>query len=191
MDFGVIILVAAATFGVCFLADKGFQKLFRSKAQHHSGKAVRANKRYGLFGIILMILGILGVFAGLGNTKILLPAGIMVALMGAALCVYYLSFGIYYDRESFLYSAFGKKSVEYRYNQIRHQQLYVITGGNVVVELHMTDGNAVSIQTQMENAVDLLDTAFAGWCRQRGIDPENCDFHDRENSLWFPSEEVR
>ena len=81
--------------------------------------------------------------------------------------------------------------MEYRYNQIRHQQLYVITGGNVVVELHMTDGNAVSIQTQMENAVDLLDTAFAGWCRQRGIDPESCDFHDRENSLWFPTEEVR
>ena len=23
------------------------------------------------------------------------------------------------------------------------------------------------------------------------IDPESCDFHDRENSLWFPSEEVR
>ena len=121
----------------------------------------------------------------------LLIAGIIVLLMGAALCAYYLSFGIYYDGESFLYSAFGKKSLEYRYNQIRHQQLYVITGGNVVVELHMTDGNAVSIQTQMENAVDLLDTAFAGWCRQRGIDPESCDFHDRENSLWFPTEEVR
>lgn len=188
MDFGVIILVAAATFGVCFLADKGFQKLFRSKAQHHSGKAVRANKRYGLFGIILGVLGIAGIFAG---TTVLLIAGIVVLLTGAALCVYYLSFGIYYDGESFLYSAFGKKSLEYRYNQIRHQQLYVITGGNVVVELHMTDGNAVSIQTQMENAVDLLDTAFAGWCRQRGIDPESCDFHDRENSLWFPTEEVR
>ena len=188
MGFVAMILVAAATFGVCFLADKGFQKLFRSKAQHHSGKAVRANKRYGLFGIILGVLGIAGIFAG---TTMLLIAGIVVLLTGAALCVYYLSFGIYYDGESLLYSAFGKKSVEYRYNQIRHQQLYVITGGNVVVELHMTDGNAVSIQTQMENAVDLLDTAFAGWCRQRGIDPESCDFHDRENSLWFPTEEVR
>lgn len=188
MGFVVMILVAAATFGVCFLADKGFQKLFRSRAQHHSGKAVRANKRYGLFGIILAVLGIAGIFAG---TTMLLIAGIIVLLTGAALCAYYLSFGIYYDGESFLYSTFGKKSLEYRYNQIRHQQLYVITGGNVVVELHMTDGNAVSIQTQMENAVDLLDTAFAGWCRQRGIDPESCDFHDRENSLWFPSEEVR
>ena len=188
MGFVAMILVAAATFGVCFLADKGFQKLFRSRAQHRSGKAVRANKRYGLFGIVLAVLGIAGIFAG---TTMLLIAGIIVLLMGAALCAYYLSFGIYYDGESFLYSTFGKKSLEYRYNQIRHQQLYVITGGNVVVELHMTDGNAVSIQTQMENAADLLDTAFAGWCRQRGIDPESCGFHDRENSLWFPSEEVR
>lgn len=188
MDFGVTILVAAATFGVCFLADKGFQKLFRGKAQHRSGKSVRASKRYGLFGIILGVLGFAGIFAG---TTVLLLAGIVVLLMGAALCAYYLSFGIYYDGESFLYSTFGKKSLEYRYNQIRHQQLYMITGGNVVVELHMTDGKAVSVQCQLENATDFLDAAFAGWCQQRGIDPAGCDFHDPENSCWFPSQEVR
>ena len=54
----LILLVAAAVFGVCFLVDKAFAKLFRSKAQHRSGKAVRANKRYGLFGVILLVLGI-------------------------------------------------------------------------------------------------------------------------------------
>ena len=38
-----ILLVAALIFGLCYLVDKAFAKLFRSKAQHRSGKAVRVN----------------------------------------------------------------------------------------------------------------------------------------------------
>ena len=49
MTFFLILLIAAAVFGLCFAVDKAFSKLFRSKAQHRSGMAVRANKRYGLF----------------------------------------------------------------------------------------------------------------------------------------------
>ena len=49
MTFFLILLIAAAVFGLCFAVDKAFAKLFRSKAQHRSGMAVRANKRYGLF----------------------------------------------------------------------------------------------------------------------------------------------
>ena len=74
-----IALVAAVIFGICYLVDKTFSKLFRSKAQHRSGKAVRANKRYGLFGIILGVLGIAGIFAG---TTMLLIAGILGMLLG-------------------------------------------------------------------------------------------------------------
>ena len=51
MTFFLILLIAAAVFGLCFAVDKAFAKLFRSKAQHRSGRAVRANKRYGLFYI--------------------------------------------------------------------------------------------------------------------------------------------
>ena len=52
-QFIPILLVAAIIFGICYLVDKAFSKLFRSKAQHRSGKAVRANKRYGVFGVVL------------------------------------------------------------------------------------------------------------------------------------------
>lgn len=183
-----VIIVCVVAFAACFLVDKGFTKLFRSKVQHASGLSVRLNKRYGTFGVILFVLGLAAFFAGLPELKILLVCGPIVALMGVGLIVYYMSFGIYYDRDSFIYSAFGKKSVTYRYNQIQGQMLYLINGGNVI-ELHMTDGKAITLQSSMIGAYPFLDTAFEGWCRQRGIDPSNCDFHDTENSCWFPSVE--
>lgn len=183
-----LLIVCAAVFGICFLIDKGFQKVFRGKVQHVSGLSVKLNKRYGSFGIVLFALGCAGLFAGLNGTKILLFGGPFVILMGAGLIVYYLSFGVYYDSDSFVYSTFGKKSVTYRYDQIEGQMLYLVNGGNIV-ELHMTDGKAVSLQSSMIGVYPFLDKAYAGWCRQKGIDPETCEFHDPSNSCWFPNVE--
>ena len=47
MEYLAVIIFAALVFGLCFLVDKGFTKLFRNQAQHHSGQAVRLNKKYG------------------------------------------------------------------------------------------------------------------------------------------------
>ena len=185
----LILLVAAAVFGVCFLVDKAFARLFRSKAQHRSGKAVRANKRYGLFGVILLVLGIMAICVGASDDSALLWGGIVVALMGAALAVYYLSFGVFYDGETMLVSRFGKKDVVYRFSDIVGQKLYLVQGGNVIVELHMTDGGVVSLQSTMDGVYPFLDTAFAAWCLQTGRDPQSCDFHDPSQSLWFPTVE--
>ena len=109
MTFFLILLIAAAVFGLCFAVDKAFAKLFRSKAQHRSGLAVRANKRYGLFGVILSVLGIMAVCVGIADGSVLLWGGVIVLLMGICLAVYYLSFGVFYDGETFLLSRFGKK----------------------------------------------------------------------------------
>lgn len=184
-----ILLVAAVIFGICYLVDKLFAKLFRSKAQHRSGMAVRANKRYGVFGVILTILGILAVCVGVTDGPVLLWGGIIVLLMGVALAGYYLSFGIFYDGESLLLSRFGKKDITYYYKDIVGQKLYLIQGGSIVVELHMADGSAVSVQSSFEGVYPFLDTAFAGWCLQTGRDPMSCDFHDPSQSLWFPTAE--
>ena len=189
MELIAILLVAAAVFGICYLVDKGFARAFRSKAQHRSGLAVRANKRYGIFGVILSALGILALCAGVTDGAVLLVGGAVVLLMGLCLAVYYLSFGIFYDGESFLQSRFGKKDVTYFYRDIRGQKLYLIQGGNIVVELHMADGNVVSLQSAMDGVYPFLDTAFAGWCLQTGRDPQSCDFHDPSQSLWFPTVE--
>ena len=189
VQFIPMILVAAVIFGICYLVDKGFSKLFRSKAQHRSGMAVRANKRYGVFGVILTVLGIMAVCVGSTDGPVLIWGGIIVLLMGIALAVYYLSFGIFYDGESLLLQRFGKKSVTYYYKEILGQKLYLIQGGNIVVELHMADGSAVSVQSSFEGVYPFLDTAFAGWCLQTGRDPQSCDFHDPSQSLWFPTVE--
>ena len=189
MEFIAIILVAAAVFGICYLVDKGFARAFRSKAQHRSGLAVRANKRYGIFGVILTALGVMALCAGITDGAVLLVGGLIVLLMGLCLAAYYLSFGIFYDGESFLQSRFGKKDVTYYYRDIRGQKLYLIQGGNIVVELHMADGNVVSLQSAMDGVYPFLDTAFAGWCLQTGRDRQSCDFHDPSQSLWFPTVE--
>ena len=184
-----IALVAAVIFGICYLVDKTFSKLFRSKAQHRSGMAVRASKRYGLFGVVLTILGILAICVGVTDGPVLLWGGIIVLLMGIALAVYYLSFGIFYDGESMLLQSFGKKDVTHYYRDIVGQKLYLIQGGNIVVELHMADGTAVSVQSAFEGVYPFLDTAFAAWCLQTGRDPMSCDFHDPSKHWWFPHEE--
>ena len=189
MTVFLILLIAATVFGLCFAVDKAFAKIFRSKAQHRSGLAVRASKRYGLFGVILSVLGIMAACVGIADGSVLLWGGIIVLLMGLGLAVYYLSFGVFYDGETFLLSRFGKKDVTYRFDQIKGQKLYLVQGGNIIIELHMTDGGTVSLQSTMDGVYPFLDTAFAAWCMQTGRDPQSCDFHDPSQSLWFPTVE--
>ena len=187
MQYLAVLLVAALVFGGCFLFDKGFEKIFRSQAQHYSGLSVRLNKRYAAFGAVLIALGAASFFTGLSSGTLLIVCGILVAVFGAALVVYYATFGIFYDDSSFILTTFGKRSGTYRYRDIQGQRLYVIQGGSVVVELHMTDGRSVSLQSTMTGTYDFLDHAFSQWCRQTGRSPESCDFHDTDNHLWFPT----
>lgn len=185
----LILMIAALVFTVCFLVDRAFTKLFRSKAQHRSGKAVRASKRYGLFGVIFFILGIVAISNGVSQGKLLFVGGFIVLFLGIVMAVYYLSFGIFYDDETFLVSSFGKRSLEYRYSDIQKQQLYVVSGGSVIVELWLKNGKTLSLQSGMEGVYPFLDHAFAAWCRQTGRREEDCTFHDPAKSWWFPHEE--
>lgn len=188
MDMLLVVLVMAASFGLCFLLDKGFTKFFRSKAQHQSGKAVRLNKRYATAGLILAVLGISAVFAGIGGQLVLLIGGGVIIAMGVGLIVYYMTFGVYYDDESFLVSSFGRKSRVYHYRDIESQQIFLTSGGTVI-ELYFVDGGSVSLQATMTGTYDFLDFAAAGWRAQRGKTPEDCPFYDPENSCYFPPTE--
>lgn len=189
MDILFILLFGAAMFGLCFLVDILFKKLFRSKKQHITGKSVRLTKRYGSFGALMVTLAVASIFAWLNGAEWILGAGGgLILIVGIGLIVYYLTFGIYYDDDSFLYHTFGKRGVTYEYGDIIGQKLYTASG-NIVVELHMKDGKTVAIQSTMEGPYTFLDEAFAGWCRQTEHDPENCEFHDPSNSQWFPTME--
>ena len=186
MEYLAVLLVAAIVFGVCFLFDKGFEKIFRNQAQHFSGLSVRLNKRYAAFGAILIALGVAALFTGLSSGALMIVCGSLILVMGIGLVVYYATFGIFYDDKGFILTTFGKRSNTYRYRDIKGQKLYIIQGGSVVVELHMADGRTVNLQSAMTGAYPFLDHAFAAWCRQTNRNPEECAFHDTANHLWFP-----
>ena len=183
------LFIAALVFGCCYLVDKVFASKFRSKAQHRSGMAVRVNKQYGVFGVALSVLGILAIGVGIRGGIALMLGGVIVLIMGICLGVYYLTHGIFYDGESFLIASFRKKDRVYRFEDIQEQKLFLVQGGNVIIELYLTDGTSLSLQSSMEGIYLFLDTAFAGWCLQKGIDPQTCQFHDPSKSWWFPHEE--
>lgn len=187
MKFAAVVIVAAAVFGLCYLADKGFVKVFRSQAQHKSGLSVRLSKRYGSIGLLVAVLGVAALIVGIdGKEGWALPVcGGLLIVTGLGLAIYYLSFGVFYDADGFVLTNFGKHSVTYAYKDIRCQQLYV-GHGQIVLELHLTDGKHVQLNSNMEGIYPFLDYAFERWCEQTGRSRENCDFYDPDNSCWFP-----
>ena len=181
------LLIIAATFGVMFLLDRGLTKLFRSRNQHRSGTAVRLKKHYGILSLALMALGALGIVTYFTDrTLTLLVGGLLTLPGGALLGIYYLTHGIFYDDDSFLYVSFGNRSREYRYADIAAQKLYEIQGGTLLVELHMADGSAVSVQGTMEGAYDFLSKAAHARMRQLGLNSHECDWFDEAAGRWFP-----
>ena len=183
---GALILIVAGVFLLCYLLDKGFTKLFRGTVQHQSGKSVRLSKRYGSIGAIMFALGVAAVFMGINNAEwALMGGGCILVLMGIALVVAYMSFGIYYDEDSLILSKFGKPSVTYYFKNIRSQQLY-LASGNVVIELHMNDGTHFQVHTGMIGMYQFMDHAFQAWLQQTGRNQEDCAWYDPDNSCWFP-----
>ena len=185
MVYVAYILVIAIIFGLCFLADKGLGKIFRGKKQHKSGLKVKPAKRYATIGVVIGILGLVAMGAVKEQGWVLFGGGALLTVVAVCLLTYYLTFGIYYDDESFLVSRFGKKSVEYRYSDIQAQQLYT-SMGNILIELHMANGKTVNLQSSMVGVYPFMDKAFYNWLRQTGRKEEDCPFFDPRNSCWFP-----
>ena len=188
MQYIGLLLIVALVFGVCFLVDKGFSKAFRSRQQHKSGKAVRLNKRYAAMGIVILVLGVAAIATGIQQQWLLLVAGCVMLLLGGGLVVYYVSFGIYYDEDTFLLERFGKPGVTYRFKEIQYQQLYAASG-HVMVELILTDERVVQLQSGMDGMYPFMDFAFHAWLRQKGLKEEDCPYYDPKSFCWFPVQE--
>lgn len=186
MQYLALLIIAALVFAICFGLDKAFVKLFRNKTQHQSGMALRANKRYGSIGLVVAFFGIAGLLSGLGGQKLMLVAGTVLVVTGMSLIIYYL----FYDEDTLLYSAFGRKSRVYRFEDIQGQKLYRLQGGNILVELYMADGTTLHVQPgTMDGAEAFLNYAYAGWQRQKKLSTGDCSFYDASNSIWFPTME--
>ena len=185
MKYIAVIILAAVVFGICFLVDKGFTKLFRSQAQHASGTAVRLSKRYGSIGLIVAVIGLAAVFTGLKEGWVLIAGGAIMLATGIGLVVYYMSYAVFYDEDSFLFTTIGKRAKTYYYRDIKQQQLYN-NQGHLLIELHMADGDTVQLQSTMHGYDKFMDHAFEAWLEQTGKTKEDCPFHDPEKSCWFP-----
>lgn len=185
MEFIAVAIIAALVFGVCYLVDKGFTRVFRGQQQHRSGTAVRLNKRYGSIGLIVAVLGIACLFAAPSQGAILWIAGPILVLGGAAFVAWYLSFGVFYDAEAFLVTNLFKKARRYNYDQIKAQQLYTASG-NVIIELHLTDGTTVQLQGNMDGTYSFMDFAFHRWLDTTGRFKSDCTFYAPDQSCWFP-----
>ena len=188
MEWIWIALVAGATFGLCWLIDKGFTRVFRGQAQHRSGLSVRLNKHYGGFGLVLFAVGVSAVFTGLKQSTVLILGGCVLIAVGIGLIVYYMTFGVFYDEEGFVLTTFGRKSRTYRYADIVSQQLYN-NAGTTLIELFLSDGRVMHLQTNMTGTYAFLDKAFDQWLLQKGLTEQDCPFHDPDNSCWFPKAE--
>ncbi len=187
MEILAVLIVAGVVFGLCYLIDKGFTRLFRSQAQHISGLSVRLNKRYGSIGLILAVVGVAAIFAGMnreGEWAITAGGGV-VLLVGIGLVVYYMTFSLFYDRDGFILTVLGRKRKLYAYRDIAAQQLYN-NQGHILIELHLSDGNTLQLQSTMTGAYDFLEYAFGCWLQQTGKRREDCPFYDPENSCYFP-----
>lgn len=191
MEYIAVAIIAIIVFGLCFLVDKGFARIFRNQQQHRSGKAVRLHKRYGSIGLIVAILGVASLLAAPAQGAILWIAGAILVLGGAALVAWYISFGVFYDGDAFVVANLFKKARRYTYDQIVAQQLYT-SYGNVIIELHLADGKAVQLQSTMDGTNAFMDFAFHRWLDVTGKFKSDCDFYNPEQSCWFPpvTEEV-
>ncbi len=185
MELIAVAIIAALVFGICFLVDKGFTRIFRNQQQHRSGTAVRLHKRYGSIGLIVAVLGIACLFAAPNQGVILWIAGPVLMLGGAALVAWYLSFGVFYDAEAFLVTNLFRKARRYTYDQIQAQQLYTASG-NVIIELHLADGTGVQLQSNMDGTYTFMEFAFHRWLEATGRFKSDCTFYAPDQSCWFP-----
>ena len=185
MEYVALLLVTAFVFGLCFLLDKGFTKIFRSRQQHKSGLSVRLNKRYASIGLLVGIIGASCLLFGMGQGLFMPIAGVILVLTGIALVTYYMTFGVFYDADGFVLTTFGRRSKAYLYADIQAQQLYT-SYANVIIELYMTDGRAVQLSSAMTNGYAFLDYAFDRWLQQTGKTLADCPFHNKKESCWFP-----
>ena len=185
MEYLGVLILAAGVFGACFAIDKLFTRLFRSKPEHTTGKAVRLDKKVAAFGVVAGALGIAVLLMGSKGGLLFYVGGCVLLGIAVLLIIRYITFGVYYGEDTFLVCSFRKKSTTYRFDQIRQQKLYN-NQGNTLIELYLDDGETVMLDATMNGAYTFLDEAFSAWLRQTGNKVENCPYYDPHKSCWFP-----
>lgn len=185
MKYFFLLLFAALVFGLCFLVDKLTGRL-RKKAG--LSPVVRLPLRYPVAAALLTLTAV-----GAGIYAVVKHSGLFggVAAVLLALAVYFLycygQMGIDYDEERFTFRK-GKVSQKFAFGDIDGQRVAVSRRSFCLVLCLGKD--EVVIYGNMQGVQPFLNTAYQGWCRAKGLDPEAQDWHNPADFRWFPDQQV-
>lgn len=184
MKYVVLVGFMALAFGLCFLGDKAISAIV-ARARNRS--RVMPPLRYPIMAAVLALVG--GAVAWYGHS-IGKPLYLVVAAVFLAVAVwsavYYCTTGITYDDETFTFRR-GKVRQTFRFDQIRGQRSDVTMKIKCLV-LCVEDKDVV-LYSNMQGYTPFLTQAYERWCRAKGLDPEQQDWHDPADTRWFPDEE--
>ncbi len=174
MKYVLYLLLIAVIFGLVALVDLACRKLFPKAEIRKTGQAVKMPRISSIFGVILTAFGFLALlFIPMKDHLLLLIGCIVVVLMGVYLLVNYFRFGIWYDKEKFVYRTLTKKEKTYFYKDIRGQRAFLARSG-FNTTLYVGE-DEIPLYCAMEGLGEFLDKAFYRWCQETGTDPESVE----------------
>lgn len=181
MKYLILLLLLAAVFGLCFLTDKGIAAL---KQRLSRRRAVRLPLRYPVLSVLLLLCTPFTAWYGISHHEIMFLIGTALILGVALYAIYtYRTTRIDYDDDTFTFRA-GHRRETFRYRDILGQRVS-ISRHSVCLLLCLTESNVV-LYNNMLGFARFLETAFAGWCRQKELDPQAQSWHDPADCRWFP-----
>ena len=183
MKYVILVLFLAAVFGLCLLIDRGIGKV---QAWAQRRPVVRLPLRYPVLSLLLLIAAPFSAWYGLAHAAPQFLAGAAL-LAGTSLYAIwtYGRTGIDYTSDHFTFRA-GRSQKTFRYSQIQGQRVAISPRKSCLVLC--TDQGNVVLDSNMQGFTAFLDAAYAGWCHQNGLDPQNQDWHDPKDHRWFPDQ---
>lgn len=185
MIYVLIGIFMALVFALCFLTDKLLQRLSKRADLGIGQSKVRLARANVIFGVILAVAGVallLFFAARLGPAFYVMAA--IIILLGLYLLLNYFMTGIDYSAEGFVYRRPGQKAQAFTYDQIRGQRSFANRAGiNVMLYVGQEE---VNLYSSMNGAQNFMRAAFNGWCKSRGLEPDESLAPNPGNMIWFP-----
>ena len=178
-----IALFCALIFGLCFAVDRLVQ---RRRAKRHAQDAgvVRQPRKALILGMLLAFFGLCCALMGSG---LLRWGGVIILLLGAVLLLGYNAYAVEYDEQGFTCRRWRTR-VQYRYNQIRSEQVLQSRSG-LLIQLYVGN-DLVELSEAMTGVRDFLAYAYRRYLHEKGLEEAQCPPPDPDSLRWFPAPEA-
>lgn len=182
MQYFFLILFAGLVFGLCFLIDRGMGRLRRRLAK---APVVRPPLGYPILAAALLLAAIPVVCFSLRARQWLFLGVAALFLLFAGYAMFlFCSAAIFYTEDTFTLPGSSKNT--YRYEQIQGQRVGI--SRHAVCLVLCLGQEELVLRGNMLGFGSFLEAAFAGWCRQKGLDPTAQAWHDPTAYQWFPDQ---